>query len=392
MKRLLAVSNGHGEDDIAIKILDALAPLAPDLQIEAWPMVGDGARYRARNIPVSGPANTLPGEGFGTLSLAAFLRDLRHGFIATHWRQYRHARALAGRFDLLLGVGDVVPLAVARLSRTPMAFVACAKSAYYAAPDGHTWLERHLMRRHCAAVFARDALTAQGFAATGVPACHNGNPMMDGLGPDTALWPGTPGETALLMLPGSRADAADNARLLLEAAARISGAHPAPAELRFLFALPPSLPPQSLADAPGWQVTASPAPFLRLSHPGGARAELAQGSFGPMARAVQRAGGLAVGLAGTANEQAIGLGLPLITLPGAGNQGAAYVRMKMRFFGPAAQEVAHDPDEVAQAALGLLADPGRRARMGAAGRARMGGPGASAAIAARLVELLESGP
>jgi uncharacterized protein (TIGR03492 family) len=385
--RLLSVSNGHGEDDIACKVIDALRPRVPGLVVEAWPMVGTGSAYRARGIPVGGPANLLPSEGFGTLGLRAFLRDLRAGLLSTYGRQALHARRLRGRHDLLLGVGDAVPLAVAALSGVPMAFVACAKSAYSGGKDGHLALERHLMRRHCVEVFARDALTARGLAARGVPCAWVGNPMMDGLGDPDAAWPVAAEETAVLMLPGSRRDAGANARFLLGAAALMSGDGSAPGRLRFLFALHPALPPAALADAAGWQpvpATGAPPGTLRLVHPGGATADIATGTFGAMARAAR----IAVGLAGTANEQAIGMGLPLITLPGAGNQGEAFVRMKMAYFGPAAEAVPRDAAAVAAAIRALLTDPQRQARMSAAGRERMGPPGASAAIAARLAARL----
>ena len=93
-------------------------------------------------------------------------------------------------------------------------------------------------------------------------------------------------------------------------------------------------------------------------------------------------------MAGTANEQASGLGLPLITAAGAGNQGEAYLRMKMRYFGNAAIATPRDPAAIAAAMASLLADPARRAVMSAEGRKRMGAPGASAAIAAALVARL----
>lgn len=370
--RLLAVSNGHGEDEIACRVLDALRPRVPGLRVEAWAMVGRGAAYRARGVPVVGPANLLPSEGFGTLGLRSFLRDLAAGFVSTHWRQILHARGLRGRHDVLLGVGDVVPLAAAWLSGTPMAFVASAKSAYYVAPDGHTALERRLMRRWCVEVFPPDARTAEGFARTGVPCRPAGNPMMDGLGAEEAVWPLPPGAVGVAMLAGSRADATENALFLLAAAARLAEAAEAPARLRFLFPLHPSVDRGRLAGAPGWRAEGG-----RLSHPSGAEAAAEAGVLGPMLRAST----LAVGLAGTANEQAIGLGLPLVTAPGAGNQGPAYVRMKMAFFGEAALAAPRDTEAVAAAVRGLLADPARRARMAAAGRERMGGPGASAAIA-----------
>lgn len=384
-KRLLAVSNGHGEDDIAGKVIEALTAMLPGLRVEAWPMVGDGAGYRARGVPVSGPSNRLPSEGFGTLSGTSFLNDLRHGFISTHWRQLRHARALRGRYDMLLGVGDVMPLLVARLSQTQMAFIACAKSAHYALPDGHNNLERRLMRRYCPLVFARDALTARGLSGRGVACEWLGNPMMDGLDIDEGAPPVNDAETAVLMLAGSRRDAADNGLLLLDAAARLADRHPDPARLAFLFPLHASLPVTALAESPGWHARKG-ADGLTLEHGSGARAQLRHGGLGGMARRAS----VAVGLAGTANEQAIGLGLPLITLPGAGNQGPAYVRMKMHYFGESALAVARDAGQVAAAIEALLGDPERRARMARAGRDRMGAPGASAAIAARLVAHIEA--
>src|SRR3990167_5932873 len=68
--RLLVVSNGNGEDDIACKVIDALRASGRGPKIEAWPMVGLGPAYAARGIPVVGVQNTLPSEGFGTLSEA----------------------------------------------------------------------------------------------------------------------------------------------------------------------------------------------------------------------------------------------------------------------------------------------------------------------------------
>ena len=93
--RLLVVSNGNGEDDIACKVIDALRATARAPQIEAWPMVGNGRAYLDRGVPVVGVQNTLPSEGFGTLSLKLFARDLKAGFIGTHLAQARFARAPA---------------------------------------------------------------------------------------------------------------------------------------------------------------------------------------------------------------------------------------------------------------------------------------------------------
>jgi uncharacterized protein (TIGR03492 family) len=378
---LLFVSNGNGEDDIACKVIDALHATGRAPRIEAWPMVGHGRAYLDRGVPVVGVQNTLPSEGFGTLSLRLFARDLKAGFIGTHLAQARFARGMRGRYPLMVAVGDIVPLAAGYLSRIPMAHISCAKSAYYGGSDGHTGTERWLMRTRCLGVFPRDQLTAERLEANRVPNTYLGNPMMDGLAPSD---PARFGQGAIVMLAGSRKDATENAAFLLAAAAK--GAP----DLRYLFPCHPSVDLDRLADmAQGWTRAAWEhplrGPHLCLQSASGAKALLMGGAFADMLHA----GRLAVGMAGTANEQALGLGLPLIVVPGAGNQGPAYVKMKMHWVGEAGIAVARDAGAVGTAIAALLADPRRAAAMAAAGQARMGKAGASAAIATRLLTLLE---
>ena len=142
--RVLFVSNGHGEDAIACKVIDRVRRLAHRRAVElrAWPMVGRGDAYVRWSVPIVGVPNHLPSEGFATLDARLFARDLRAGWLATHWRQVQAARALRGRYALIVAVGDVVPIAAARLARTPCVFIGCAKSAYYGPGYGYTALER----------------------------------------------------------------------------------------------------------------------------------------------------------------------------------------------------------------------------------------------------------
>jgi len=62
-----------------------------------------------------------------------------------------------------------------------------------------------------------------------------------------------------------------------------------------------------------------------------------------------RAASLALGMVGTANEQAVGHGLPLIVVPGAGDQGKACVRMTQLWNGPAALHLPRDAQAIADA-------------------------------------------
>lgn len=374
---ILFVSNGHGEDAIAAAILDELAPdPARRARIAAWPQVGTGKRYKDRGIMTLGPEHNLPSEGFGTVSLPAFLKDLRSGLLGTYLAQAGFARSLRGKRALLVAIGDLVPLLAGALSGLQTLFYSAPKSAHYGGYDGHDVLDRWAMKR-CDAVLTRDAFTAERLVKKGIDAQCLGNPVMDGLtysGPTPGgRAHGSDGRPRIVLLAGSRADAVTNAATLLAglaAAARpchgVIAAHDGFGEEALRAALPE-----------GWSANGP-----LMTHSGGATAEIFQNRF---AEALATAD-LALGAAGTANEQAVGVGLPLIAVPGAGNQGAAFQRMKRRYFGAAARSVSADKADIGTAIDALLADPKLCADMGAAGRTLMGPPGGSAAIAGLIAQ------
>lgn len=396
---VLFLSNGHGEDSIAAKIIDRLRTAAPDLEIHAWPMVGPGSAYQERGIPIVGAANLLPSCGFATMNARLFWTDLRAGWLATHLGQIRAARALRGRYPLAVAVGDVVVMVAAWLARTPFLLVGCAKSSYYSRfLTGYTRLEKALLRRHCALAFPRDRLTVTEMDAARIPNAYVGNPMMDdleGSGDDF----GIPRDREVVaLLPGSRRDAENNAIHLLAVAAATTTTAAGRGHLAFLFAVHPAFDAAAMRDgiaarrASGWRVEASEPGdaarglVLRLRHAGGAGAWIVRDRLADVLRRCT----VVVGLAGTANEQAVGLGKPLVTFPTSGVQGREYVRMKADYFGESAIAVPPDPVRVAEATWALLDDPARRARMIAAGRERMGEPGASDAIAREIRRRLAS--
>jgi uncharacterized protein (TIGR03492 family) len=394
MKDLLFASNGHGEDVIAGRVLDRLRARRPQLSVEAWPMVGHGAAYAERGIAAVGARNLLPSAGFATLDPALMARDLKAGWIGTYWRQAADARRMRGRYRMMVAVGDIVPIGAGVLARTPFVFIGCAKSAYYGPRHGYTVLEKRLLRRRCIEAYPRDALTAAELARAGVACRYLGNPMMDGLeGTGDRLGIGE-GETVIGLLAGTRADAETNMLDLIAAAGAAPRHIPDPARLRFVFAARPEFDPQAFAAdrrPAGWRVAFAGARdgegvVLRLEHPAGMQALVAKGRFADVLRLSR----VVVGMAGTANEQAIGLGIPLVAVPSSGVQGERYVRMKMEYFGEAALLAPREPDAIAGAVAGLLADPARCARMAAAGRERMGQPGGSDAIAAAILERFDA--
>jgi uncharacterized protein (TIGR03492 family) len=94
-----------------------------------------------------------------------------------------------------------------------------------------------------------------------------------------------------------------------------------------------------------------------------------------------------LGQAGTANEQAAGLGLPVVAYAPGGERRLKWYRFRQKgLLGEAVRVVEDHPEAIAGELAFLLANPGERARRGAIGRERMGGFGG----AARIAELIES--
>ncbi|NJR70244.1 MAG: hypothetical protein HC771_17595, partial [Synechococcales cyanobacterium CRU_2_2] len=350
--RLLCLSNGHGEDRIALRILQALqAQLGGAIAITALPLVGRGNAYLQAQIPLIGPSRDLPSGGFVYMDGRELVRDLKGGLLGLSWQQWQAVKAWAnakqdGQRNLVLAVGDIVPLVLGWLSRTDYAFVGTAKSDYYLRDEGGPLVrqgkgkreskaksvylapDRWLMSRPgCKAVFPRDRLTTQCLKRWPIPAFDLGNPMMDGLEPQhPAPMKLQRDYLKLLLLPGSRSpEAYRNWELILESV-KLTLPEYRDRALVFLAAIDPGLDLASLAQPvqiQGWQpdgdreayggwLPAGAMAFQRRQH----RLLLSQKSFGDYLHGADGA----IAMAGTATEQCVGLGKPAFILPGKGPQ------------------------------------------------------------------------
>ncbi len=405
--RLLCLSNGHGEDIIALRILHALQqqPGAPEIAV--LPIVGEGHAYEKAGFPVIGTVKALPSGGFLYMDRQQLARDIRGGLVPLTLAQLRAVRTWAqqGRDqkNLILAVGDIVPLLFAWRSGMPYAFVGTAKSEYYIRDEGG-WLpraswwsdrlqrstnciylpwERWLLRRpQCRAVFPRDSLTATSLQRFGVPAFDLGNPMMDGL-----EWHGTEpladtGEISLLLLPGSRPpEAYANWDLILQALNGLLVKTDRP--LLALAAIAPGIDLEVLRRVIlgyRWQQLD---PNTFVVGVGDQQAKLVLGTD-RFAEFLQRAD-VAISLAGTATEQFIGLGKPAITIAGPGPQfTAVFAEAQARHLGPSISLV-QQPSQVAAALRSLLDNPDALQTIAANGHKRMGTAGAAERIAQQLM-------
>lgn len=377
---LLLLSNGHGEDAVASALVPHLRAEGAD--VEALPIVGEGRAYQALDVPIIGPTQAMPSGGFIYGRPAALAGDLAGGLIGLTRAQLQAVKATRGRYSLVVAVGDIVVLGFAWYARAPYAFVGCAKSDHYlhGRPGSYFWHERALLAHpRCRAIYPRDAVTTDNLRARGLNATYLGNPMMDGLAPTGRALPGEDGATTVLLLPGSRGEAHANFARLREAARAMRNAQP-DRPLRFLAAIAPGLP---LGPFQGGGFTLGSGGAM-LAHPDGTAIHLLAGAFADAAHAAD----LVLAMAGTATEQVVGLGKPVLSLPGAGPQFTyAFAEAQTRLLGPSVILLPDDPAAIAMAAWSLLADPKRLSDIATNGRARMGEPGASSRLAKDIMSL-----
>ena len=403
---LLVLSNGHGEDLIAMRVLRALKGQRPELTVAVLPLVGEGHAYRQAEaegwLERVGPRQALPSGGFSNQSLRGLVRDLLAGLPLLSWRQWRLIRRWGRSRRPVLAVGDLLPLLLAWGSGSRFAFIGTPKS-------DHTWATPHprpslrtraadlyhrckgsewdpwewalMGSRRCRFVAMRDERTAAGLRRHHVGAEAPGNPMMDGFvatPPPAAL----EGRGLLLLLAGSRLpECAQNLRRLLQ------GCRDLPDDCAPVLLLATGRDP----DGPTVAELLAAAGFTPMPVPAGSSAATAwqrQGQWllhgpGQFERWAPWAH-LGLATAGTATEQLVGLGIAALSLPGPGPQFKAGFAWRQSRLLDGAVAPCPDPHHLGLRAAALLTDPLARRRQGERGRERMGPAGGSEALARRL--------
>jgi uncharacterized protein (TIGR03492 family) len=412
--KLLCLSNGHGEDAIARRVVNELQRLSDALEIQALPIVGEGRSYRG--IPIVGPVKAMPSGGFIYMDGRQLARDLQGGLVQLTVTQLRAIRQWAKTGDAILAVGDIVPLLFAYLSGLPYAFVGTARSEYYLRDETgllpretwwqqlegwsgsvyHPWERWLLSHSRCKAVFPRDGLTAATLQQFSVPAFNLGNPMMDDLAvteSERQQWPRPQANhLTVVLLPGSRApEAYENWQLLVTAIQSLMDAFPHHI-LTFLGAIAPNLSLDSLqnhAQACGW---ALPTLTSQLSPQASELTLTREKATLHLSRYHYKEflyqADLALAMAGTATEQFIGLGKLAIGIPGKGPQFTArFAEAQARLLGPSLQRV-QNPSEVGNIARSQLNDSAFLKQVYKNGHRRMGSPGAAQRIAEQVMTSL----
>lgn len=419
--KLLCLSNGHGEDVIATRILQPLQQLPNAVDIAALPIVGEGYAYQTLDIPIVGTVQKMPSGGFIYMDNRQLWRDLRGGLIQLTWSQYKAVRKWGKSGGVILAVGDIVPLLLAWLSGANYAFVGTAKSEYYLRDEGG-WLpqtsrferylgsvylpwERWLMtRKRCRGVFPRDSLTTEVLQKYGVNAYDFGNPMMAGIADESpALLSSRNADEEeakrplkILLLPGSRPpEAYENWEIILNGVQSVLEVLKK-REVVFLGAIAPSLDLDPLCDSltrhrwtpqPLETLPENPLadPETLLFRQRNATLLLSQNAYLDGLRSAD----VALAMAGTATEQFVGLGKPVLTFAGKGPQFTpAFAEAQTRLLGVSV--LLTTPQETGQQLQSILRNPDYLQEVALNGQRRMGQSGTGEKIAQFLVENLRS--
>ncbi len=313
--RVLLISNGSGEDRIAAQLGHRWRACQSDLQLQALALVGQGLFYQQAQIELLPPRFMPPSQGFAYLDPKLLWQDFKAG-LGTHLvNSLSCLKSLRGQFDAVLAVGDIVAVLAAEMTQTPYAFVGCALSDYYLGDQTrrstYDPLQRLLLKRSQALVFARDRLTADNLRRHGLNAHFEGNPMLDCFDPAEGICAYQKNHHPLvLLLPGSHADAEVNFALMLKQL-RLSLNQPAK---DFVVLCAPQLalaPLKHILQAAGWQADSD------CWQQAQARLWLLESQW---FKTLLREADLAIGLAGTANEQCVGQGLPVMSFASQGQQ------------------------------------------------------------------------
>jgi uncharacterized protein (TIGR03492 family) len=397
---ILLLSNGHGEDLSGALIGEALQQRG--LSVEALPLVGHGRAYEQAGIRIRGRTREYSTGGLGYTSALGRLTEVVQGQILYLLGRLLLLLRIAPRYQLILVVGDVIPVMAAWLSRRPTATYLVAYSSHYEGRLRLPWpCAPCLRQRRTRAIYSRDALTAADLSGQlRRPVHFFGNPFFDGALSASEPLAGNPRQR-LGLLPGSRLpEALHNLELMLRLLERLPEPLRPPERLGLHAALVGKLTPQEvapLASRLGWKLQLEGEESCSLQR-GPLRLQLEWGRF---AAVVQQCD-LLLSMTGTAAEQCVGLGKPVLQLVGDGPQFTEnFAEAQRRLLGPgvfcangtagSGQQLDGTAELLEELLERLLHDQRWRNELQQQGRERIGSGGGAARMAADLQALLLNG-
>ncbi len=334
MARILVLSNGHGEDLSGALLGKALKKL--DHHVDALPFVGFGSSYSVAGIKTLGSEREFSTGGLGYTSLYGRLTELLQGQLFYLIGRLLRLLSVAERYDLLVVIGDVVPVVAAWLTGLPVVTYLVAYSSHYEGKLRLPWpCSNCLSSKRFLSICTRDQLTADDLTTQ----LHRnvdflGNPFMDSVSTSQPPLPSCQNRVGLL--PGSRRpELDDNLILILRLMELLPVTKFVDMDISFDIALVPAMEEIALRKllAPlGWEVCKSISSDSSLKL---IRDKCTVNVYRDSFAKVLQSSDVLLSMAGTATEQAVGLGKPVIQLQGYGPQFTdAFAEAQRRLLGP----------------------------------------------------------
>jgi uncharacterized protein (TIGR03492 family) len=391
-RRILFLSNGSGEDAINGKLIRALRQHYSDVELAAMPIVGEGAIYRRLEIPIICPTQVMPSGGVFYMNPIFLIKDLGGGLIKLTWQQFRAIRRYAADGGVIMATGDNVVAAFAHLSGLPYVIFLAGYSSYYTGQLNLGWISPWLLQSkssRCRQIFTRDYFTAQDLQCQGWgKTSFVGNPIMDNLDPQGKALHLAKDSPMIALLPGSRLpEAIYNLKLQLDLVAEIAQRLHL---VQFRAALVPALFSQlGQIDLPqGWHYADGAMVYC------GNRVNTKVISYSDAFTDILHQASLVIGMTGTATEQAVGLGKPVVTIPGPGPAFTyRFAEAQQRLLGPSLRVIGNGPadaetlQQAAHCVVATLEDGAYLHQCRQKGLERLGEPGGSDAIADYLMTI-----
>lgn len=372
-KRVLFIANGNGEDSMAAEIIKKLPS---NITASAYPMVGLGNAYTGL-CEIVGPRAQVPSEGWRHTA-GSVKRDLQGGMLAGIWPAIKFLKSIRGGFDQVVVVGDGVGPLLCWLAGLKIdIYLDVFKSGY---AHGYTFAERFIIGRVARTVFCRDDMLATILKEAKIDGRCAGNIMLDCVHyGDYDMQARREKPRAVTLLPGSRVTTPENLAKQVEALKLLS---------RDLIpdvfvAVAKGIDIDALAKTTGLVFSKDKnceASDLGRLDGDGLTLHLAYGVIGNLIDGAD----LVVSQAGTATQQALGLGKPVITFNRADNR-PKRMADEQALMGDARVLTLDNAEDLSVAIKRLLSDEAERLRLGKIGKERLGGPGTIAAV----LELLD---
>ncbi len=326
MSKILVLSNGHGEDLSGSLIAKQF--VKSGYSVNALPIVGKGNYYEKEKIRIIGKTKEFSTGGIGYNSFKGRLSEIFGGEIFYLIKKLYLTYKLRKEYDYFFVVGDIVPIFFAWICKKDFFTYLVAYSSHYEGKLKLPWPSKFfLLSQKSKKIYTRDYLTANDLTLQlKKKVSFLGNPFMDKFFPRNKEL--KKAEFSIGLFPGSRfPETLDNFVLILEVLEALSDLryfH----KIKFNFAIVndlTSLKIKEIFQKRGWLKfeKIKDNNFLKFQYKF-LEVNIYWNNFDNMYwnnfDKILLKSSCCISMAGTAAEQAIGLGKPVIQIEGKGPQ------------------------------------------------------------------------